>query len=187
MKVVIDACVLFPTVLRELVLDYAATGAFEPIWSARLLEEWRRAAARVDEGGSVIADSEIAVLKMRFPEAEVVVSPETEAGLSLPDPADVHVLCAAIDGQADVLMTLNLRDFPQRVLSAYGICAEHPDSFMWRLLSSHEAVVHKAVADTLQASDIEADRRRAVLKRAKLPRFAKALEASVGDAPALRG
>ncbi|MDA8586574.1 PIN domain-containing protein, partial [Rhodobacteraceae bacterium] len=46
MKVVVDACVLFPTVLRELVLGVAETGAFQPLWSARILEEWRRAAAR---------------------------------------------------------------------------------------------------------------------------------------------
>ena len=39
MKVLIDACVLYPTVLRELVLGLAATGAFEPLWSARLLIE----------------------------------------------------------------------------------------------------------------------------------------------------
>ncbi len=179
MKVVIDACVLFPTVLRELVLDYAAMGAFEPIWSARLLEEWRRAAARVDEGGSVIADSEIAVLKMRFPEAEVVVSPETEAGLSLPDPADVHVLAAAIDGGAGELLTLNLKDFPTRVLAGVGIVRRAPDEFLLEGFHADRAGMTALVDGVLAraaAHGIETSNRRAILKRARLPRLAKALD-----------
>ena len=50
MRVLIDANVLFPTVLREIVLGLAETGYFEPLWSERILEEWRRAAARIGEG-----------------------------------------------------------------------------------------------------------------------------------------
>ena len=33
-RVLIDTCVLYPTVMREMVLGVAARGAFEPIWSA---------------------------------------------------------------------------------------------------------------------------------------------------------
>jgi hypothetical protein len=50
MRVLIDACVLYPTVMREVLIGVAAKGLFTPLWSARILEEWARAAARLDAG-----------------------------------------------------------------------------------------------------------------------------------------
>jgi len=44
MKILLDACVLFPTILREILLAAAEETQFEPLWSARILEEWARAA-----------------------------------------------------------------------------------------------------------------------------------------------
>ena len=51
-------------------------------------------------------------------------------GLVLPDTDDRHVLAAAIVGQADIIVTLNMRDFPSHTLDAYGIQAQHPDAFL---------------------------------------------------------
>ena len=39
MKAVLDACVLFPTVLREILLGVAGKGLYEPLWSDRILRE----------------------------------------------------------------------------------------------------------------------------------------------------
>ena len=36
MRVLLDACVLFPTVMREVLLGAAAEGAFVPMWSERI-------------------------------------------------------------------------------------------------------------------------------------------------------
>jgi hypothetical protein len=52
-------------------------------------------------------------------------------GLELPDPGDRHVLAAAIVGGCDVIVTHNLHDFPESILSQYGIEARHPDDFLW--------------------------------------------------------
>lgn len=180
MKVLIDACVLFPTVLRELVLDYAWAGGFQPLWSDRILEEWRRAAARND-ADPAIAEAEAARAIARFPDAMVEASFETQSRLSLPDADDVHVLAAAIDGAANELLTLNVKDFPTRTLSGEGILLRHPDEF---LLEAYHADTEKLTQITdkvmARAADygIDTSNRRKILKRARLPRFAKALVAA---------
>ncbi|MDD9921702.1 MAG: PIN domain-containing protein, partial [Boseongicola sp.] len=46
MKVLIDACVLYPTLLRELVIGATGLGQFEPLWSERIFAEWRATATR---------------------------------------------------------------------------------------------------------------------------------------------
>lgn len=50
--------------------------------------------------------------------------------LTLPDPDDRHVLAAAIRSGADLIVTYNLKDFPEAALKPYAIEAQHPDSFL---------------------------------------------------------
>ena len=121
MRVALDACVLFPTVMREMLLGAAAAGGFAPVWSARILEEWARATRRLPEGAEAVARAEIALLRAAWPEAEVAVDADLVERLSLPDPDDRHVLAAAIAGGAEVLLTLNRADFPTRTLARHGI------------------------------------------------------------------
>lgn len=175
MKVLVDACVLYPTVLREIVLGVAGTGHFTPLWSARILEEWARAAARI--GQEAVARGEIAALRAAWPGAEVAVTADTAARLHLPDPDDVHVLAAAVDGGANALLTLNLRDFPTRALAAEGILRRDPDGYLAEALAERPEAVREVVAGVLAragAAGVEGTAR-AVLKRARLPRLGKAL------------
>lgn len=180
MRVLLDACILYPTVLREILLGVAATGAFAPLWSARILEEWARAAGKLGAGQEAIARGEIAVARARWPGAEVAVGRETEARLWLPDADDVHVLAAAIDGEADVLVTLNIRDFPVRTLDAEAILLRHPDAFLTEIHARAPDVVDGVVAAVhakarrLSGDDLAL---RPLLKRARLPRLGKALAA----------
>jgi predicted nucleic acid-binding protein len=178
MRVLIDACVLYPTVLREIVLGVAESGAFVPLWSVRILEEWARAAGKIGNVEEAIVRGEIALVQARWPEAEIPVSSATEARLWLPDPGDVHVLAAAIDGQADVLMTLNIRDFPRRELDAEAILLRHPDEFLMDTFTrSPDAVRRKVTSVHAEAERLagEAIPLGVLLKRARLPRLGKAL------------
>jgi predicted nucleic acid-binding protein len=50
--------------------------------------------------------------------------------LTLPDPDDRHVLAAAIRCGADVIVTFNVKDFPDDALKPFGIEAQHPDDFL---------------------------------------------------------
>ena len=59
MRVMIDACVLYPTVMREVVLGIAKQGLFEPRWSPRILEEWARATLKLGPEAEVFARGEM--------------------------------------------------------------------------------------------------------------------------------
>ncbi len=167
---------LYPTVLREVVLGCARAGLFRPLWSARILEEWARATAKLGPGAEAVARGEVAMLRAGWPGAEVRPRDGDMARLWLPDPNDVHVLAAAMAGYADVLLTLNARDFPRRDLAAEGIERLSPDQLLTRL---HDACP-AAVASAVHAVHAEVARLtgappplRGLLKRAGLPRLAK--------------
>lgn len=54
--------------------------------------------------------------------------------LNLPDKNDTHVLAAAIRSSASVIVTYNLKDFPNKILDQYDMEAQHPDEFVMHLL-----------------------------------------------------
>ncbi|MEM8537312.1 MAG: PIN domain-containing protein [Pseudomonadota bacterium] len=179
MRVMIDACVLYPTVMREVILGCAAQGLFAARWSARVLEEWRRAAARLGPAEAVYAEGEIATLTARFPDAMVRYDPQSEARFWLPDPADVHVLAAAVAGSCDGILTLNAKDFPRNILSDEHLLRYDPDGFVLGLLAEAPDQVRSVAEAVLQEADRLSDRpwtMRALMKKARLPRFGKALE-----------
>ncbi len=177
MKVLLDACVMVPNRLRRMLVGAATTGAFQPLWSARILEEWARAARRLPPGAEAEARSEIARLRRDWPAAEVAADADLEARLSLPDPADVHVLAAAIAGGAEILLTLNRRDFPDRTLARHRLVRRDPDGFLCELLAEGAglAAVAQSLADLPTGTTGEAPSLRTFLKRAGLPRLGKAL------------
>ncbi|OOY22705.1 PIN domain-containing protein [Thioclava sediminum] len=180
MRVVLDACVLYPTVLREILIGAAKAELYRPLWSARILEEWARAAARRAPADEAIARGEIALLRAGFPKAEISAQPGIEARLVLPDENDLHVLAVAIAGSADAILTFNAQDFPRGTLAGEGLERRDPDGFLWQLLSEHPEQM-RAITEAVRA---EAERLsgepqpiRALMKRARLPRFGKALAA----------
>jgi predicted nucleic acid-binding protein len=180
-KVLLDTCVIYPTVMREMLLGVAAQGAFTPLWSARIIEEWARAARKLGPAGEAQARGEAAILRTRWPRAEVAVPEALERRLWLPDPADRHVLAAAVAGSAEVIVTLNARDFPRNILAEEGLARSDPDGFLSGIRAAQPDLV-AAVAGSVRA---EAERisgapwaMRALLKKAHLPRLGKALGAT---------
>ncbi|KUF08837.1 RSP_2648 family PIN domain-containing protein [Pseudoponticoccus marisrubri] len=178
MKVLLDTCVLYPTVMRAVLLGVAGQGLFTPLWSARILEEWARAARKLGPDGEAQARGEIALTRAAWPGAEVAWKPSLEDRLWLPDGNDVHVLAAAVAGSADVIVTANAQDFPRGVLAEEGLSRADPDAFLLGLWQG----APEAVATVCQACAAEAGRLsgedwtpRRLLKKARLPRLAKAL------------
>lgn len=179
MKAVLDACVLFPTVLREILADAAAAGLYRPVWSPRILDEWRLAAQRQ----GLDAGAEIALLRDRFGQA--MIQPDADAsGLDLPDPADRHVVEAALSAGADAIVTANLRDFPRRAMAAVGLRAIHPDEFLRGLFLTDPDPIQIAIDSALDRARAVGGEmtRKELMRRACLPRLARAI-ARLGTGP----
>jgi len=66
---------------------------------------------------------------------------------------DRRVVAAAMKADARVIVTFNLRDFPDRTLSAVQIEAQHPDKFILNLLSLDDATVAAVIRE--QAADLK--------------------------------
>jgi hypothetical protein len=92
------------------------------------------------------------------------------------------VLAAAIAGRAKIVVTRNLRDFPSRTLGLHGLRPAHPDAFLldlWRDAPAAMAAVATGATDAARQAG-SSDKARALLKRAGLPRLARALDRAGG-------
>lgn len=180
MRVVLDACVLYPTVLREILLGLAKAGLYRPVWSDRILREWVLATAKISPQAQAIAGVEAALAKAAFPTACQRDQPEIEAKLTLPDANDIHVLAVAISSHADAIVTFNAKDFPRPVLAEWQIDRRDPDGFLWELHSHHPAEVARVVESVRATAECLSGQPmplKSLMKRVQLHRLAKALAA----------
>lgn len=178
MRIFLDACVLYPTVTREVLLGVAQAGVFEPQWSPRVLEEWARATLKIGPEAETFARGEIALLRAQWPKAEIIPPPALGARLWLPDDNDIHVLAAAISGSADAIMTVNAKDFPRHILAEEGLSRIDPDGYLFQTYQSFPEVV-RTVGETVLKTACELSQKewkmRDLMKKARLPRLGKAL------------
>ena len=129
--VVLDACVLYPATLRDLLLSLAYENVYRARWTQEIQDEWVR--------NVLIKRKDLDEEKLRRTQrlmADAIDDCLIDGyqslieSIVLPDPNDRHVLAAAIVGHADAIVTFNKKDFPDSVLSNYGIEVLHPDDFI---------------------------------------------------------
>jgi predicted nucleic acid-binding protein len=148
--VVLDACVLFPNILRDTLLTLAERELFRPLWSAAILDEVRRNVIAKRNVDPSALDRTLALMNIAFDDALVEDWQPLVVGLELPDPDDRHVLAAAIAGGAQTIVTFNLVDFPAKQLGPHHVDAVHPDTFLLDQLDLAPARVLSALAKQAQ-------------------------------------
>lgn len=136
-RALLDANVLFGSGLRDALLRLANARLFQPLWSADIHDEWMRSfsAERPDIPFHRLERARDE-MNGEFPEAAVTGYGSLVSVVDLPDPGDRHVLAAAIHGRANVIVTSNLRHFPDSALGPRGIVARRPDDFAAALFAS---------------------------------------------------
>jgi hypothetical protein len=126
-----DACVLYPAPLRDLLMYVAVTDLYRARWSNAIHDEWIRNLLRDRPD---LTERQLQrtreLMNAQVRDCLVTGYEPLMPALSLPDPNDRHVLAAAIHCGANVIVTFNLRHFPDEALKPFGIEAQHPDSFL---------------------------------------------------------
>lgn len=102
---------------------------YTPKWSKHIFDEWEDVMKR-----NGIVEKEIRKrikwANMAFPDALVENYEFLIGALDLPDPKDCHVLAAAIKTNANIIVTNNLKDFPKKYLSTFGLSVKSADDFL---------------------------------------------------------
>ena len=128
------------------------TDLFQAKWSADIHREWMRnvLANRPDLSAKRLERTRI-LMDANVEDCLITGYEQLIEELTLPDPDDRHVLAAAITAGATVIITFNLRDFPEDRLSPYGIKAVHPDEFVLMLLNEAPDTVCAVAEEHRQA------------------------------------
>jgi len=128
---VIDANVLYPVVIRDYLLWLAHEQLFTPKWSNKLLEEFSEVFAKA---GKNFTEDQIQIQVNRmtsiFPSAIVDNYENIIPSITLPDEHDRHVMAAAVKCNANIIVTRNLKDFPEEYLEQFSLRAIDPDNFI---------------------------------------------------------
>ncbi len=180
--VVYDANVLYPFHLRNLLVQCAADGLVAARWTDAIHEEWIRALSGFPKAIPV-GDLQLVrdLMNRALPDANVTGYEHRVDAIVLPDPGDRHVVAAALETGAALIVTVNLRDFPSDVLELAGLRAVDPDSFLIALHASMpEALmdVTERARRNLRRSVPTKEEFNAALERQGLKRFVAVIRAS---------
>jgi predicted nucleic acid-binding protein len=130
--VVLDADVLYPFELRDILLLAAEDGLFQARWTDEILAELCRSLVRDSQKSEQQVAHLVEEMAANFPEADVPAYRQLVDAMKN-DAKDRHVAAAAVAGHAQVIVTRNLKHFPSSALAPFGIEAQAPDVFLTHL------------------------------------------------------
>jgi predicted nucleic acid-binding protein len=116
--VLYDACVLYPNLLRDLLIRVAQAGLVQAKWTNEILEEtFRNLKEDRPDLDPAMLDRTRELMGRAIRDVLITGYEPLIPMLELPDANDRHVLAAAIKARAQVIVTTNIKDFPKPALS----------------------------------------------------------------------
>ncbi|MCL2783444.1 MAG: PIN domain-containing protein [Propionibacteriaceae bacterium] len=141
---VLDACVLVPISLCDVLMELADAALYKPLWSQTILDETYKALVEKRGVPADRAERRIGLMQAAQPGASVngfeTLIPEMGN-----HPKDRHVLAAAVQAKCRLIVTANLNDFPVSALAPHGVKAVSPDAFLLDFLDDDADAVWAAV------------------------------------------
>lgn len=135
--VVLDTNVVYPVIIRDILFWFAYYDLYTPKWSEHIFDEWRRVMISRGVSGNE-ADKRISKANAAFPDALVQNYKGLIEHLELPDKDDRHVLAAAIKTNANLIVTNNIKDFPEEYLQSFSLSAKTADDFLTDIIDLNQ-------------------------------------------------
>lgn len=144
--VVYDASVLHPSTLRDLLIRIAQAGLVQARWTDTILDEtFGSILRRRPDLDPRRLERTRGLMCAAVRDCLVAGHEQLIEALKLPDPDDRHVLAAAIKARAQVIVTSNVKDFPDSALAPWNVEAKGPDDFVLDQFHLDGPAVHGAV------------------------------------------
>jgi predicted nucleic acid-binding protein len=146
--VLYDASALYGNAQRDLLIRIAQSGLVQAKWTDQILDEMlsnlgrKRPDIPAEKLGILRERMNIAVRDCLVTGYEPLIE-----SLKLPDPDDRHVLAAAIKSGAQVIVTSNLKDFPEAELQQWNVEAKSPDDFVLDQINIDARIVYSCVRE----------------------------------------
>ncbi len=148
---VFDACLLYPFHLRNIVVQAAVDRLVEARWTDAIHEEWiRNLAASTPAIPTERLQFTRSLMNDALPTALVGGYEQHVHRVTLPDPNDRHVVAAGIAASASLILTWNLRHFPEIELRKFGLRRMTPDAFLCGLFDEVPDLVIGSLANARQ-------------------------------------
>ncbi len=135
--VVLDTNVVYPVIIRDILFWFAYYDLYTPKWSDHIFDEWKRVMIEKDISEEE-AEKRIAKANAAFPDALVQNYKGLIDHLALPDKDDRHVLAAAIKTNANLIVTNNIKDFPEAYLQSFSLYAKTADDFLTDIIDLNQ-------------------------------------------------
>lgn len=145
---VLDTNVIYPLYTRDILFWFAHYDLYTIKWSKNIFDEWSEVMKRKGISSSEIK-RRLEIANQAFPDALVDNYESLVESIYLPDPKDRHVVAAAIKTNANLIVTNNLKDFPDHYLKQFGLSAKNADDFLTDIIDLNNEIVVKAFKDII--------------------------------------
>lgn len=131
-KAFLDACVLYPYSIRDILIQFAVDDFYQAKWSIKVEEEMTRNIEKNNPHLKGKLSKTVQLMRAAVPDYLANATTETidKVKKSKTDTKDVEILAAAIDSGCTHLITANLKDFDTEFASKHGVEIIHPDKFL---------------------------------------------------------
>ena len=185
MRALLDANVLYPATLRSLPIDLSVMGVYRAHWTDEIHDEWiRNLVFKRPDLDPVKLQRNRELMDRALDTARITGYEALIPQVRLPDPEDRHVVAAALQGGMELIVTQNLKDFPEGVLKPLGFTAIHPDRFVGEFLQAQPEEVLEALRRgraRYRAPVLSAEEMLTRLERQGLSTTSQTLRASVAQ------